>query len=348
MPPIVECVPNFGEGRDLRKVGAIVEAIERVRGVWLLHVDSGASVNRTVVTFAGSPAAVVDGALAGIREATKQIDMRSQRGAHPCQGATDVCPFVPLSDASMDLCVALAKDLGRRVAQQLQIPVFLYAQAASRPERARLAPLRRGGFQALGPRMRVPEGQPDFGPPVPHASAGALITGARELLVAYNVNLDRPDVLLARRIASAVREESAVVGAGLKPVGLAGCRALGWVVEEFDRAQVTTNLTDYRRTGLHQAYQRVGELARSWGADVTGSEIVGLVPEAALLAAGAYYADGVDGPSPTPSGQADSDRLIGAAVRGLGLEDVRSFDPDAQILERALGRAMARGVSPRT
>jgi glutamate formiminotransferase len=267
----------------------------------------------------GPPDDVAEAAFRAIAEAVRTIDMREHRGVHPRIGAADVCPFVPLRGISMDRCVALARRLGERVGGELEVPVFLYGEAATTPARRGLADLRRGGYRALLERMKQPRWQPDFGPATGNDRAGAAAIGARPLLIAYNINLATRDVRVARQIARRMRESTG---------GLPRCQAKGWYIEEYGCAQVTLNLLDYRVTGLHRAFSQAVELARAEGVRVTGSEVVGMVPAAALVAAGRAFlvaggnlADAPDGASP-----------IDIAVAALGLCDRRSFDSRTKIL----------------
>jgi glutamate formiminotransferase/formiminotetrahydrofolate cyclodeaminase len=277
---LIECVPNFSEGRRPEIVAAIREAIGAVDGVTILDSSSDASHNRSVITFVAPIERAVDAAFAGIKEATARIDLRQHTGEHPRIGATDVVPFVPLEDATMDDCVALARELGARVGNELQIPVYLYERAATRPSRKNLADVRRGQFEGLTTELGSnPERDPDFGPNKIHPSAGAVAVGARPFLVAYNVYLgDAEHVLVAKKIATAVRESSG----GFKHV-----KGLGMEVD--GQAQVSMNLVDTEATPLHVPFDFIAEQAKAAGLEVTWSEIIGLVPERVLFEAAKHY-----------------------------------------------------------
>lgn len=277
MTALVECVPNFSEGRDADVIQAIVTAISTVAAVRLLDVTSDYDHHRTVVTFVGSPAAVSEAAFQGIAAASRLIDLRQHHGQHPRIGAADVVPLVPLRDISMAECVVLAQQLGQRVGSELGLPVYLYEAAATRPERRSLAVVRRGGYEALAERLQHTENAPDFGPSIA-GSAGAVVIGARPPLIAFNVFLNTDDVNVAQSIAKAVRASSG---------GLAEVRALGLLVD--GRAQVSMNLTDYQRTPLHQALELVRREAQRYGVLVQRTELIGLIPQEALLQSMAYY-----------------------------------------------------------
>ena len=326
---ILQCVPNFSEGRDPRVIAAILAAYRSVPEARVIHVDSGASANRTVVTIVGPPDALCEAAWRGIREATLLIDMRRQTGTHPRIGATDVCPLIPIAGLSLDEVATYANSLAQRVVESLKIPVYFYEHNALRESRRDLGRLRRGGFEGLGSRMDRQDGSPDLGPKEPHQTAGAMVMGARHLLVAYNVNLDTRSVAIAQDIAEALRESGGRNGPGR----LKGLKALGWWVDEFDCAQVSCNLVDYRETGLWDVFQACREEARKRNVRVTGSELVGLVPEEALMQVGraAFALEGGDS-SPVVS----AEETLARAVRTLGLRDVRPFDADRRILERVL------------
>lgn len=340
MLKLVECVPNFSEGRDRGVIDAITGQIKSVAGVSLLDVDPGEATNRTVVTFVGSPDAVVEAAFLAIRKAAELIDMRLHHGAHPRQGATDVCPFVPVSGVSVDECVELAHRLAKRVGEELRIPIYLYEAAATRPERTSLADIRVGEYEALAEKLARPEWKPDYGPADFHARAGATVIGVRPFLVAYNVNLNCRDDRVAKQIGLSIRERGrakrdeagnkkrSADGALDREPGLPCCRATGWYIKEYGRGQVTMNLTDFQVTPIHVAFDRVESLAQQFGARVTGSEIVGLVPKEALLSAGRHYLR----KQGRTTGVSESE-LIQVAVLSLGLDDVAPFDPAQKVIE---------------
>jgi glutamate formiminotransferase/formiminotetrahydrofolate cyclodeaminase len=342
---VVECVPNFSEGRDRKKIDAIAEAIRSVAGAKLLDVDPGADTNRTVYTFVGSPRAIVDAALAGARAARELIDMRVHSGAHPRLGALDVCPFVPVSGISMEECTGLAREFGRRLADELGVPVYLYEKAASKPSRNSLADVRSGEYEGLEAKLGDPEWAPDFGPARFDARWGATIAGAREFLIAYNVNLNTKDKKLADDIALTVREGgrlarnpdgSPVLDPSGKPARIAGrlkaVRAIGWYIEEYRCAQVSLNLLDYRTTPLWEVFETIREEAEARGLFVTGSELIGLAPLAALADCGRHFLEKM-GKSP---GLPDRE-LVETAVKTLGLESVGPFDARHRVVEWAFG-----------
>jgi len=338
---LVECVPNFSEGRNQKVINAIADAMRAVEGASLLDVDPGASTNRTVMTLVGEPEAVLEAAFQGIACAAGLIDMRIQKGEHPRMGATDVCPFVPVSGVSMEDCARLAERLGERVGRELGIPVYLYAEAARCEERKSLADIRKGEYEALPEKMKDPSFKPDFGPAKFNPGAGATVIGARPFLIAYNVNLNTKSRKLANEIALTIREAGRnqrnaegkfVRDADGNPVKAAGtlkaCRAVGWVVEEYRRAQVSINLVDISQTSLHQAFDECERLATELGMRVTGSEIVGLVPLGPMLDAGRHYLE-KQGRSTAVSEK----ELIETAVQSLGLAELAPFDPALKIIE---------------
>ncbi|HWH37825.1 MAG TPA: glutamate formimidoyltransferase [Candidatus Limnocylindrales bacterium] len=274
MDRLVECVPNFSEGRRGEVVDALAQAVESVAGVQLLDRTSDADHNRSVLTFAGSPAAVAEAAQRAVAVAIGRIDMTAHEGQHPRLGAVDVVPFVPIGETSIEECVELAREFGRRIAEAHELPVYLYARAATRPEREVLADIRRPQFEGLGELIGQPGHEPDFGPSRLHPTAGATVVGARPFLIAYNINLDTRDVELAKRIARRVRERSG---------GLPRVQALGLYLDDLACAQVSMNLLDHTVTPLWLVWETVGALARAEGVEVRESELIGLCPLAALL-----------------------------------------------------------------
>jgi glutamate formiminotransferase/formiminotetrahydrofolate cyclodeaminase len=345
----VECVPNFSEGRDRSVIDRITASIRGVEGVSVLDVDMGADTNRTVVTFIGPPEAVEEAAFRAVARAAELIDMRRHRGAHPRQGATDVVPFVPVAGVSMDECVDMARRVGRRVGEELRIPVWLYEAAATRPERTSLADLRAGEYEALAEKLAKPEWAPDFGPAEHNERAGATVIGAREFLVAFNVNLNTRNHRKANAVAFDVRTKGRPVrdekgrllrdGAGnvvREPGTLKDVRAIGWFIEEYGRAQISMNLTNFRVTPPHIALEEARERARERGLVVTGSEVVGLIPRAALVEAGKYYLR-LSGTSP---GQPEEE-VIRTAVLSMGLAEVKPFDPAEKVVEYRAGHGLA-------
>jgi glutamate formiminotransferase/formiminotetrahydrofolate cyclodeaminase len=337
---LVECVPNFSEGCNQKVIDAIKDAIAAVEGVSLLDCDPGRSTNRTVITFVGEPEAAVEGAFAGIATAANLIDMRNHKGAHPRMGATDVCPFVPVSGVDMDFCARLAEKLGKRVGEELGIPVYLYAHAAKSADRKSLSDIRQGEYEGLADKMQNGF-KPDFGPREFNPQAGATVIGARPFLIAYNVNLNTKSAKLANEIAMTIREggrakrdqngEIVKDGQG-KPVKVAGtlkeCKAVGWYIDEYQQAQVSINLTDYRQTSMHHAFDEVCRLADQLGLRVTGSEIVGLVPLAPMLDAGRHYL----AKQGRCLGVSDAE-LITIASKSLGLSDLTPFNAKEKIIE---------------
>ena len=326
MRKLVECVPNFSEGRDRAVIDAIAEAIRRTAGCTLLDVDPGASTNRTVYTFVGAPEAVVAGALAGALAARGRIDMRRQAGEHPRVGALDVCPFVPVSGVTMAECVELAKAFGQRLAAELGVPVFLYGHAASADERRTLQQIRAGEYEALAQRIVQPQWRPDFGPASFVPDWGATCAGARDFLIAYNVNVLGTKEQ-AHRIALDIREAGRGPG---QPGMLKAVRAIGWQVAEYGLAQVSINLEDFRRTPPHAAFEACVEQAKLLGLAVTGSELVGLIPlEALLLAAEHFIAkEGLF--------IVDERQKVRLAVERLGLSSISPFTPEKRVIEYLL------------
>jgi glutamate formiminotransferase/formiminotetrahydrofolate cyclodeaminase len=326
MPKLVECVPNFSEGRDRAVIDAIADAIRATAGCTLLDVDPGASTNRTVYTFVSSPEAVVEGALAAARVARLRIDMRTQKGEHPRVGAMDVCPFVPVSGVTMDDCVVLANELGRRASAELGISVYLYGHAAKADHRRTLQQIRAGEYEALPDRIGKPEWRPDYGPAEFVPQWGATCAGARDFLIAYNVNVLGTKEQ-AHRIALNVREQGRGPG---EPGRLKAVRAIGWWVEEYGLAQVSINLEDYRTTPPHVAFEACAEEARALNLAVAGSELVGLIPlEAMLMAAEHYIAQ-------ENLFILDERQKIRLVVERLGLRSVQPFVPEKRIIEHMI------------
>lgn len=404
---VVECVPNFSEGRDMAKIRQITQAIEAVAGVSLLDVDPGADTNRTVVTFVGSPDAVVEAAFQAVKTASQVLDMTGHHGAHPRMGATDVCPFVPVEGVTLDDCAELARRLGERVGRELAIPVYLYEHAASTPERRNLAVVRKGEYEGLEEKLKDPRWAPDFGPAAFNPRAGALITGAREFLVAYNITLNSRDKNHATDIAFELREKGRVARRGQKDAyyssgeilfyregcfpcgnchedfpsfeavethcreahgydlrhllklndidaakGVVGrkvhraglfrhCKAIGWYVDQYRRAQLSINLTDYKVTSPVDVLEATRRMAAERGLVVTGSEIVGLVPFSALYEAGRRYLR-LQGKSPfipVPD-------VLENAVFSMGLADVSPFEIEKKVL--GLPRTYPKGLMAMT
>lgn len=345
MTRLVECVPNFSEGRDLSVIRTISEALESVDGVMLLHTDSGIDPNRTVMTFVAPPEAAVEAGFRAVAAASRLIDMRNHSGVHRRIGATDVFPIIPYEDISFEECAQFARDLASRVSDELSIPVYLYGKAANLPGRERLPDIRRGGYEELAGKLRDPAFAPDFGESVFHPTAGATVIGARDFLLAYNVNLDTADASVAKKIAREIRESGKIKrdaagrpqrdaeGNFLRVPGtLASCQADGWYIGQYGTAQVTMNLLNIEKTGLHTAYEAVKKEAASIGVGVKGSELVGLVPKRALIASGEYYLD------VEPGVETDENRIFDAAISGLGLDAAGPFDPQSRVLEYAFAK----------
>ena len=364
---LIECVPNFSEGRDMNVIKQITDAIESVEGVKLLHVDPGEGTNRTVVTFLGPPEAVVEAAFRGAKRAGEVIDMRRHHGTHPRMGATDVLPLIPLSGITLQECAILARQLAERLAREANIPCYAYEAAALRPEHKNLAVCRAGEYEALQEKLTNPEKQPDFmpagaadsslftlySPPKDsslftlHSSlqrTGCTAVGARDFLIAVNWNLNTTSTRLASAIACDVREKGRpkregdattgkpVLDADGRPVMIPGTlkatKAIGWYIEEYGIAQVSMNMTDLSVTPLHVAFDEVSRCAQARGLRVTGTEIVGLVPKKALVDAGRYFLEKQHRPTAIP--EAD---IIDVAVKSMRLDDLRPFNPREKVIE---------------
>jgi glutamate formiminotransferase/formiminotetrahydrofolate cyclodeaminase len=320
---LVECVPNFSEGRDQKVIDAIADAVRQTPGCTLLDVDPGQSTNRTVYTFVGSPETVVEGALAAARVARERIDMRRQTGEHPRMGAMDVCPFVPVANVTMEECVALAQQFGARAAEELGIPIFLYEAAAQHDYRTALKDIRAGEYEGLADKLQREEWAPDFGPAQFVPEWGATATGARFFLIAYNVNV-LGTKQQAHRIALDLREQ----GRGPdQPGWLPKVKGIGWYVDEYDLAQVSMNLDDYRVTPPHVAFEECVKSARELNLAVAGSELVGLIPLEAMLLAADYYVEREN------LFILDERQKIRLVIERLGLSSVARFDPDKRIIE---------------
>jgi glutamate formiminotransferase len=287
MSKLVECVPNFSEGRRPEVIAAITEEVKKVAGVTLLNVNSDASHNRTVVTFVGDPQAAKLAAFNACAKAAELINMEQHLGEHPRVGATDVIPFIPVNEVTMEDCVQLANELGKEIAEKLNIPVYLYEAAAKTPTRVKLPDVRKGEYEGLKTAISSPERHPDYGPACMHPTAGATVVGARQFLIAYNINLSTCDVNIAKKIANSIRE----VKGGYKY-----CRAMGVMIEDRNMAQVTINMVDYTGTPLHRVFEAVKSEAARYGVNVIGSEIVGMVPLQALVDTAEFYLrlDGFD------------------------------------------------------
>lgn len=341
---LIECVPNFSEGRDLAVIKQITDEIEAVEGISLLDVDPGASTNRTVVTFVGEPEPVIEAAFRAIRKAGELIDMRKHSGAHPRMGATDVCPMIPISGVTYEDCIGYARQLGERVGSELGIPVYFYEKAATAENRKNLAVLRAGEYEGFASKIYAEEWKPDFGPQEYNAFSGQTAIGVRDFLIAYNVNLNTKSVRRANSVAFDVREKGRqktedgtpwgkkVLDENGEPVRepgqLKAVKGIGWYVEEYGIAQVSMNLTDIGITPLHVAFDACYDSAHKRGLRVTGSEIVGLLPLNAMLDAGRYFLK-----KQNWSEGASEEELIHIAVKSMGLDELYPFDPKEKIIE---------------
>ena len=341
MTKLVECVPNFSEGRDRKIIDAIADAVKSVADVKLLDVDPGSDTNRTVYTFVGTPEGVKEAAFQAAKKAHELIDMSKHSGAHPRMGAMDVCPFVPVSGVTMEDCVQIAREVGKRLGEELDIPVYLYEFAATSPERQSLADIRAGEYEALEEKLRDPKWKPDFGPAKFKQKWGASVVGAREFLIAYNVNLNTKDKKLANEIALNIREggraKKDAAGKLVKdekgntvkiPGKLKAVRAIGWYIDQYRQAQVSINLINYNTTPLHVVFETCREEAEKLGLIVTGSELVGLVPLKPILDAGRFYLKKQGKSAGVPEKE-----LVEIAVRSLGLDQLSDFDPAKKIVE---------------
>jgi len=352
---LIECVPNFSEGRDDVVIRAIAAAVEAVDGVRLLDVDPGRSTNRTVYTFAGSPSAVLEAAFQAARIGIELIDMRRHTGEHPRFGALDVCPIVPIADCTMEQAMGYARQLARRLGDELGLTIYCYGQAAFSEERRDLSVVRAGEYEGLAEKLSRPEGKPDFGPAAFNAKSGATAVGARDILVAYNINLNTTSTRRANSVAFDVREKGRMKRVGdpitgeivrdaegnavYEPGVLRNVKGIGWYIEEYGVCQVSMNLTNIRETPVHVAFDETVEKAAARGIRVTGSELVGLIPLGCMLDAGRYFLR----KQRRSSGVSDSE-LIKIAVRSLGLDELSPFDPSKKIIEYAMAGSSLRLV----
>ena len=347
MKQLIECVPNFSEGNDLTIIKQITDRIESVEGVRLLNVDPGKATNRTVVTFVGEPDAVIEAAVRAIKLAGELIDMSKHKGEHPRMGATDVCPLIPVSGITMEETAAYAKKLGERVGKELTIPVYLYENAQPNKDRSNLSIIRAGEYEGFFKKIKLPEWKPDFGPNEYDAKRGATVIGAREFLVAFNINLNTTSTRRANAIAFDVREAGRVKREGdpltgkiiLGPDGkaitipgtLKSTKAIGWFIEEYGIAQISMNLTNTNITSVHKAFEEVSKSAQEKGIRVTGSELVGIIPLQCLIDAGKYFLEKQERSTGIPEKE-----LIKIAVKSLGLEELAPFKPEERIIEYLL------------
>jgi len=352
MEKLVECVPNFSEGRDQNKIGEIVKQMSDVTGITVLDVDSGPDTNRTVVTIVGSPEAVGEAAFQGIKRASEVLDMSQHSGTHPRMGATDVCPFIPVSDVSIEECVKLSKLVGKRVGDDLGIPVFLYDKSAQKPDRVKLPTIRKGEYEGLGEKLKDDNWKPDYGPSKRHVKGGATVMGCRGFLIAYNINLNTKDHRLATDIAFELREagrskrtpnpnsknllDGEIVrnddGSPVKVPGMfKDVKGIGWYVDIYNRAQISINFNNFKVSTIHDVFDAACILANERGIRVTGSELVGLIPLEAMLMAGRHYLNKQNRSLGVPIAD-----IVECAVQSLGLNDVTEFDPNVKIIDYAV------------
>jgi glutamate formiminotransferase/formiminotetrahydrofolate cyclodeaminase len=343
MKQLIECVPNFSEGNDLTIIKHITDAIESVDGVKLLNVDPGKATNRTVVTIVGEPAAVVEGVFRGIAKAAELIDMSQHKGEHPRMGATDVCPFIPVANITIEETAEWSHVLAKRVGEELHIPVYLYEAAQNNKERDNLSVIRAGEYEGFFKKIKEAHWKPDFGPAEFNAKTGATVIGARDFLIAYNVNLNTKSVKRANSVAFDIREAGRIkMENGKKvldasgnevriPGKLKGVKAIGWYIDEYQQAQVSINITRFRETPLHIVFDECVKSAYERGYRVTGSELVGLVPLSSMLDAGRYFLN----KQKLSSGVSDAD-LIHIAVKSMGLDELGPFDPKKRVIEYML------------
>ncbi|KAF0129695.1 MAG: glutamate formiminotransferase / formiminotetrahydrofolate cyclodeaminase [Bacteroidetes bacterium] len=349
MKKLIECVPNFSEGRDMVLVKQITDEIEKIEGVKLLDVDPGAATNRTVVTFVGTPDEVIEAAFQAVKKASELIDMRGHKGEHPRMGATDVCPLIPVSNITMEETIEYARKLAKRIGEELSIPVFCYESAAFQPERKNLANCRSGEYEGLSQKLSDPKWQPDFGPASFNERSGATAVGARDFLVAFNVNLNTTSTRRANSIAYDVRERGRVLREGhpitgkivkddkgnqvYTPGSLKSVKAIGWFIEEYGIAQISMNLTNIGVTPVHIAFDEVCKKAEARGVRVTGSELVGLIPLKSMIDAGKYFLS-----KQQRSKGVDEAELIKIAIKSMGLDELKPFNPEEKVIEYVLAK----------
>lgn len=358
-PQIIECVPNFSEGRDQKILDQIAEAIRSVDGVQLLDIDPGKATNRTVFTFAGAPDVVIEAAFRAIKKSYELIDMSRHTGEHPRMGATDVCPLIPIANISMEETAAWAHKLGERVGRELNLSGYFYEAAATQPERRNLARIRAGEYEGFASKILQPEWKPDFGPAEFNPRFGAMVIGARNFLVAYNVNLNTTSTRRANAIAFDVREKGRALREGdpltgkpvldengeqvFVPGMLKSVKAIGWFIEEYGIAQISMNLTDITVCSVHEAFEAVKLKAEERGIRVTGSELVGLIPLQSLLDAGKFYLRKQNRSVGIPERE-----IIKIAVKSLGLDELKPFDPDKKIIEYVLNAGAGKKLAALT
>lgn len=336
MKQLIECVPNFSEGSDMSIIKQITNEIESIEGVRLLDVDPGKATNRTVVTFVGEPISVIEAAFRAIKKAAELIDMRKHTGEHPRMGATDVCPLIPVANISMEETAEWSKKLGERVGNELEIPVYLYEDAQKNPERKNLSIIRAGEYEGFSKKILLSEWAPDFGKAIFNAKSGATVIGARDFLVAYNINLNTTSTRRANAIAFDVRESGRKIQNEkgeeiVQPGTLKSVKAIGWFIEEYGVAQISMNLTNVNITPIHIAFDEVCKKANERGVRVTGSELVGLIPLKSLLDAGKYFLE-----KQQRSVGVSEKEIIHIAVKSLGLDELSEFIPEKKIIEYLL------------
>ena len=338
---IIECVPNFSEGKDPNIIKEITTSMESISGVTLLDVDMGNDTNRTVVTIVGPPEDVIKSAFLGIKKSIELIDMNKHKGEHPRMGATDVCPFVPISNVSMEECIKYSKELANLISKKLNLPVFLYEKSAQNKTRENLANIRSGEYEGMKKKMKDAKWKADFGPNIPHQTAGVIAIGARNFLIAYNINLNTQDKKIASDIALDIREQGRNKrnkdgkfirdknGIPIKKPGtLQDCKAVGWYIEEYGQAQVSMNLTNFNTTSPHLAFEEVRFQARERGLRVSGSELVGLIPLSAIISAGKFYLSKQKRSTGIPVKD-----IIKIAIKSMGLNEISEFNPYEKIIE---------------
>ncbi len=345
MQQLIECVPNFSEGNDMNIIRQITDEIEKIEGVRLLNVDPGKATNRTVVTFVGTPQAVIDAAFVAIKKSGELIDMSKHKGEHPRMGATDVCPLIPIANITMDETAKFAQQLAKRVGEEQGLPVYLYEAAQPDKSRNNLSVIRAGEYEGFAKKILQPEWKPDFGPAVFDAKRGATVIGARDFLVAYNVNLNTTSTRRANAIAFDVREAGRTVEVDGKKVNQPGTlksvKAIGWFIEEYGVAQISMNLTNINITPVHIAFDEVCNKATARGIRVTGSELVGLIPLKAMTDAGKYFLE-----KQQRSTGVSEKELIKIAIKSMGLDELGPFKPEERIIEYMLAnKADSRLVS---
>ena len=352
MNKLIECVPNFSEGRDLDKIDSIVDIMRKVDQVTILDVDPGADTNRTVVTMVGSPKSISEAIFKGIKLASEILDMSGHAGTHPRLGATDVCPFIPISGVTDEECIEISKQVAKRVGEELEIPVFLYEKSATSSKRRKLPDIRKGEYEGLSDKLNDSDWKPDFGPDKVHVRAGATIMGCRDFLIAYNINLNTRDARLATDIAFELREAGRskripnplsknlldgdiVRNDDGSPVKISGTfkdvKGIGWYVKEFNRAQISINFNNYKLSTIHDVFDEACRLAEIRGVRVTGSELVGLIPLDAMIMAGKHYLKKQNRSMGIPT-----EDIIECAIQSLGLNDVALFEPNEKIIDYAV------------